>query len=222
MHDEQALREALAWVPLVEQSGAFHRVVKLEYLLDCLRKTRRLGLLGAIASLRVGGRFNPKGRFEVLYLACDWLTAELEAGATLRPSDARRVGRQGSPIVRGGVEGQVTRVLDLTNSEIQKALGTNETELTAPWQMLQALRREAPTQQLGRVAWQSRRIEGFLYFSGRNRPDGRCLAVFPDRLTPPSALVVSDDSGRLAPERLPRPPRLQPARTRRRRTGEPG
>jgi len=37
---------------LVEQSGAFDRVVKLEYLLDCLHKSRRLDLLGAIGSFR--------------------------------------------------------------------------------------------------------------------------------------------------------------------------
>ena len=215
MHDEQALRAALASVPLIEKSGAFHRVVKLEYLLDQLRKNRRLDILEAIGSLRIGGRFNPKGHYEVLYLACDWLTAELEAGAILHPSDASRAGRQGSPIVRGGIEGHVTRVLDLTSTEVQEALGTHEAELTAPWQMIQALGREAPTQRLGRVAWQSGRIEGLLYLSAKNRPDGQCLAVFPDRLIVPSALVVSDDSGRLAPERLPRPAKVRRSKSRR-------
>jgi RES domain-containing protein len=200
MHPEPALRTALATVVLMPLSGPFHRVTDLRYRLDALRAQGRLGALDAIGSRLLGGRFNGKGRFEVLYLGCDALTAQMEADAIL--------GRRGSPNVHVGVEGRLTSVLDLTNEEIKRALGTSVDELTAEWRLTQARGREAPTQVLGRLARASGRIEALYYVSAAHPPDGRCLAVFPDRVAAPSELTVADDHGLLAPERLPRAPGL--------------
>lgn len=88
-------------------------------------------------------------------------------------------------------------------------IGTTRSELAVPWRLEQAAGREPATQVLGRLAHASRRIEGLGYWSTKRVPEGRCLAVFPDRLRSPSELVVADDSGRLAPERLPGPGRAR-------------
>jgi RES domain-containing protein len=198
MYPEPALRAALATVAVIPFAGSFHRVTDLRYRLDSLRARGRLGALDAIGSRILGGRFNGKGRFEVLYLGCDALTAQMEAHAIL--------GRRGSPTLHVGVDGRLTRVLDLTSEEIQRALGTTSEELTAGWRLTQARGREAPTQLLGRLAWASGRIEALYCVSAAHRPDGRCLAVFPDRIAAPSELTVADDHGLLEPERLPRAP----------------
>lgn len=198
MHPEPALRAALATVAVIPLAGSFHRVTDLRYRFDALRTQGRLGALDAIGSRLLGGRFNGKGRFEVLCLGGDALTAQMEAHAIL--------GRRGSPTVHVGVDGRLTRVLDLTSVEIQRALGTTSEELTAEWRLTQARRGEAPTQVLGRLAWASRRIEALYYISAAHPADGRCLAVFPDRVAAPSELTLADDHGVLEPERLPRAP----------------
>ncbi|MBI2218473.1 MAG: hypothetical protein HYU51_14380 [Candidatus Rokubacteria bacterium] len=65
MRAELELRRALERAPLVERTGPLHRLARLGYLLDRLLRTRTLGALDAIGSLREGGRFNLKARFEV-------------------------------------------------------------------------------------------------------------------------------------------------------------
>jgi hypothetical protein len=52
-------------------------VCRLPYLLEPLRRQRILGALDAIGSTRTGGRFNGKGRFEVLYLTYGARTVEI-------------------------------------------------------------------------------------------------------------------------------------------------
>lgn len=203
MRPEPELRQALTVLPLVEVSGPFHRVAKLAYVLEPLRRRRTLGALDAMGSKLVGGRFNVKGRFEVLYLAGDAVTAQLEAEVVLFGTGLT-AGRQAAPTVHVGVDGKVVRALDLTNSEVLQALGTSVEEIRATWRVIQATGGEAPTQLLGRLARQSRRVEGMVYWSAKNVGGGRCLAVFPDRIAPPSELLVADDSGQLKPERLPR------------------
>ncbi len=201
---EDELRRALSRLPLVDIAGLFHRVIRLQYSCAHLKRTRTLGVLDAIGSRLSGGRFNLKGSFEVLYLACDALTAELEAGTILFGSGVPQRGRHAEPTVHVGVVGTIHGILDLTDEEIIKALGTSETELKAPWRMIQAQGAEAPTQFLGRLAWETRRIEALRYWSSPSTQNGQCVAIFPDRLAAPSEVTVIDDSGRLAPERLPK------------------
>jgi len=198
------LRRVLAEAPLVEVAGPFHRFVQLQYVLARLRAGGSPGLLDTIGSRLGGGRFNYRGGFDVLYLGVEPETALAEAESILLGSGVGRRSRLPSPYVHLGVEGQVGRVLDLTEDDVLESLGTTRAELAAPWRGTQARGREAPTQVLGRLARGARRIEGLRFWSTKNSPQGRCLAVFPDRLVPPSALVVVDDSGQLPPERLPR------------------
>jgi hypothetical protein len=100
------------------------------------------------------------------------------------------------------VRGRLQKVLDLTDAGVLATLKTTEEELTGPWIMGQVQGGEAPTQILGRVVHAVRRIEAILFPSSKDRPEGRCLAVLPDRLKRGSSLEIVDETG-LMKERLP-------------------
>ena len=100
------------------------------------------------------------------------------------------------------VEGILLRVLDLTSSDVQSALGTNGQELTGAWRHIQATGKEAPTQTLGRICHQSGRFEAVRFPSSKSTPNGVCVAVFTERLQSPSLIKVFDPNGRLA-QQLP-------------------
>ena len=100
------------------------------------------------------------------------------------------------------VEGILLRVLDVTVDRVQSTLGTNLQELTGAWRHIQAMGQEAPTQMLGRLCYRSGRFEAIRYPSSKNTAYGVCVAVFIDRLKPPSLIKVLDPQGRLA-QQLP-------------------
>jgi hypothetical protein len=81
-------------------------------------------------------------------------------------------------------------------------LKTTEEQMTGPWILGQVLGDEAPTQILGRVVHAVGRIEAILFPSSKDRPEGCCLAVLPDRLRRGSSLEIVDETG-LVKERLP-------------------
>jgi RES domain-containing protein len=195
MLDEAELRKVIPGIPNRAVTGPFHRIARLQYLLDSLKNNNQLNILNAIGSVIRGGRFNLKGQFEVLYVAGDGLTANREADAIF--------GRRGTPVVHVGVDVDLSNVLDLTDPAVQRALGTTTKELVAPWFMIQTRGGEAPTQALGRVA-RDAGLEGLYCPSAQQQPDGRCLAIFPDRLRDTSSVAVTDDSRTLIPERLPK------------------
>src|SRR3984893_9341980 len=80
--------------------------------------------------------------------------------------------------------------------------GCRPDEMTSPWIVGQVQGDKAPTQILGRVVHAVRRIEAILFPSSKDRPEGRCLAVLPDRLKRGSSLEIVDETG-LVKERLP-------------------
>lgn len=207
MLSEARLRRVLAELPLVEHRGHFHRFVQLQHVLDRLRTEAPLGALDAIGSRLGGGRFNRRGRFEVLYLAFEAETALMEAESVFLGSGAGTRGRLPSPYIHLGIDGRVRNVLDLTDDQTLERLGTTREELASPWRLIQARGGEAPTQVLGRLARQSGRIEALCFWSTKSAAGGRCLAVFSDRLARPSELIVADESGRLPRERVPMPSR---------------
>jgi hypothetical protein len=55
---------------------------------------------------------------------------------------------------------------------------------------------------LGRLCYQSGQFEAIRYPSSKNAAYGICVAVFTDRLKPPSVIKVLDPYGRLA-QQLP-------------------
>lgn len=106
------------------------------------------------------------------------------------------------PYVHFVVRGRLQKVLDLTDAGVLATLKTTEGEVTGPWIMGQVQGDEAPTQILGRVVHAIGRIEAILLPSSKDRPDGHCLAVLPDRLKKGSWLEIIDETG-LVKERLP-------------------
>lgn len=147
--------------------------------------------LSAVGSYRFGGRYNPAGSFEVLYLADSPVTALEEVEALLRSGEGLR-GVKGPPRILLSVECDLGKFVNL--SESLSALGLRLEALTSPWR--DSLRRgETPvTHRLGTLAYERGDVEALLFPSTKN-PATLNLAVLPDRLTEGSSLRVFDDSG---------------------------
>jgi RES domain-containing protein len=144
--------------------------------------------LSAIGSFICGGRYNLKEQFEALYLANNELTANLEVRALFQIS-SELIQLQGPPRIMLEIEYRLESVLDLTNSAIQQALGTNLQELTGLWRPMQAENQQAPTQLLGAAAYNIQTIEALKVPSAvaiEENPQAYNLVIFPDRLNPNS------------------------------------
>ena len=128
------------------------------------------------AALR-GARFTPKGGSPSLYLASDALTALIEVQAVLLIG-GRVVPLATQPWALLSVEGVLTEIIDLTEDDIQKALGA--------------------------AAVAAGNILGLHYPSAKNTGQGSNIAVFVDRLHAggPSFLQVVDPHKLLA-QRVP-------------------
>ena len=74
--------------------------------------------LSAVGSYRFGGRYNPAGAFEVLYLADNPVTASEEVEALLRTNDDLR-GVKGPPRIVLSVECALQRVVQLSESTLR-------------------------------------------------------------------------------------------------------
>jgi RES domain-containing protein len=167
-----ALAAALTKADLIVVHGPWWRVVALRHL----AKNRPEPLYSAGSKI-AGARFTPQGSFDSLYLTEDAVTGLAEvnslvilpAGPTAFPTE---------PFAVITLDGVLTRVLDLTDSAIQTALGTNEQELTGAWITIPT----PPTQVLAQAAYDSGLIAGIRYSSARY-PGKKNLVVFPDRLT---------------------------------------
>ena len=149
-----------------------------------------------------GARFTPLGGFKSIYLASDPVTALHEARAIFGKGTIRT-----PPWTVFAVEGAMHRVLDLTDADVQKRLGTNRQELTGRWRPMQGKHQIGegdlpPTQLLGKAAYEMGTIFGIRYCSAENDETGVNLVVFADRLTPggPNFLKVFDPSGLLRQE----------------------
>ena len=113
------------------------------------------------------------------------------------------------PLAIFAVEGVLDHVLDLTDAEVEAALGTSLAELTGDWWFSQERHLKAqgpmpPCQLLGKVAYLSGRFDAIQYRSAKNVGTGIGWAVFSDRLTRRSRsfLQVQDRYG-LIGQRLP-------------------
>jgi len=201
MLPEGALKAAIAGLPTRPQTGAHSRFVSYQFLVPV-----RAGVppatgpkpLWGIGSIRVGGRFTPKGSFETIYLAEDPITALAEVEVLLKGFGGVPKTAVMPPTVHVAVDVLVLSVLDLTEPAVQAATGTTRQELTGDWRPTQIAGAEAPTQLLGRVGYESGTIQAIRYYSAKNQPDGRCLAVFPERLNNAAFLEVFDPFGTLA------------------------
>jgi hypothetical protein len=140
---------------------------------------------------RPGGRSRylsaaPVGKPEALYAALEPDTAYREFNqdffqAPQTPAGARAVAAgvlRPEPGVMIGVRLDVSRLLDVRDPAVQKALNTNPAELAAPWKNV---RRSTATQQLGEAIFVGNWFEGILYESVQH-PGFACVLLFRQRL----------------------------------------
>jgi RES domain-containing protein len=151
---------------------------------------------GAVLS---GARFTPAGSFPTLYLASDFITAQIETGSIFTHPLLRSVTVATNPVVTFAVDGVLTDVVDLHDSNVQTNIGATTSELTGSWRLASP----APTQELGRAAYASGVITALKYPSSKH-DDGWAVAVFTERLTLNAAnfVEVIDTRNRIS-QRLP-------------------
>jgi len=190
------LRVALTRINPVTVRGPFFRTVAFKYLQAGGKGPSNI--LSGVPSRDRGGRYNPAGGFATTYLAESVETAVSEGARPFLGSGvASTLAR---PLVMLSIEGHLERVLDLLDPRVRARVGTDEAELVAPY-LLDALKGETATQRLGRIAYESARFEG-LRGPSVQRAGGHTIAVFPERVAPPSKLEVYDPDGLLR-DRLP-------------------
>jgi hypothetical protein len=190
------LHEILNVLPLISTEGPWSRVVDYAWM-----EQPPPGATGPPQPLWPGGaaqrgaRFNPPGGFGGIYFSEDPITAQVEAESIFASPGGSFFTIKRSPWVTLVIEGMLNRLLDLTDSSVQRRLGTTLAELTDDWRMSQDEYRKGkgplpPTQLLGTAAYATGRIVGMRYRSARKTRDGVNVVVFPDRLIPDSHLSV--------------------------------
>ena len=183
MADASELSDAISSLPTIPLKETLFRVIHAKYAATAL---------SAVGSYHYGGRYNPAGTFEVLYLAANPITALEEVEALLR-SGAALEGVKGPPRILLSVECALQHVLRFDEAVLQ-TLGLTAEVLTKPWRE-QLRRGEVPlTHKLGRICFDRGDVEALLVPSAKNS-EARNLTVFPDRLAEGSSLRVFDDSG---------------------------
>lgn len=144
-------------------------------------------LLSTEWSKKKGGRYNPE-RVPMLYLSCDPHTCLEEAIYVLE-----KLGVPVSkifPRVMYAIRVRVSKILDLTDSNVRKALDITESELKTDddWFSIQKSGGEAVTQTIGRLAYEAG-FEALRVPSARFA--GENLNLYsPDNLLPTSLLEV--------------------------------
>jgi len=189
---ESALRSALDKVTPIKLAGKFWRVVATSSLLGLVRgengqpEVTRIhpNLLYAGGPRRVGGRYTPMEGPDTLYLASSERAANAEWKAGLQ---ALFPGVELPPKTVFATEVNLTRVLDVSTDEIQRALRTNSAELAQPWKA----RNRTVTQRLGLACFESGRCSDVRYRITKAGPS-YCLAVFPNRMNPAEYVSVLD------------------------------
>lgn len=156
--------------------GTIYRFVTVPY-------SNRHDLLSGAGSRLHGGRWNPAGKFNVVYGSLTPATAIVESLGTysafgVPPEKAR-------PRVFAAVRLRLQSVLDLRDPQTLAELGLTTAAIAHDdWQALQDQGRESLTQAIGRIAWEAK-LEGILVPSAR-QPGGSNLAIFPSRRLPGS------------------------------------
>jgi RES domain-containing protein len=154
---------------------------------------------------RRGARFTPQDTFDSIYLASDPITALTEVVAVFQLTHGQPVTLKTQPWVVVTVDGLLHDLVDLTNPDVQRELGTTVQELTGDWSYAQSTIGVADTQRLGAAGYALQGILGFKYPSAKNLGNGYAIVVFASRLVAnrPSFLEIFDPHQNLS-QRLPR------------------
>jgi hypothetical protein len=206
MHTPARLKKALAALPRITIHGLWSRAIGF----DLLKGPPPGAPAGSPpqplwpgGSALHGARFTPKGGFNSLYLADDPVTALHEVVSVFSPPHGPPVTIKTSPWVVAAVDGVLSNIVDLTETAVQKKLGTTTAELTGEWAYTQEVSGIAPTQILGQAAFECGAL-GFRYVSAKNITGGKSVVVFTDHLStnPANFVEVVDVHGNLT-QKLP-------------------
>jgi RES domain-containing protein len=148
--------------------------------------------LSAVGSIRVGGRYNPKGVFEALYLAESPEIALGEVGFS-RSSGGKFETQPLAPYLILSVQVQLQQVIRL--EDWLADLEINLEDLLAPWRHLQNEGKLPLTQTIGTAALNVG-LEGLIVPS-RLLGEARNLVVFPSNLQAESSIEVFDLEGHI-------------------------
>ncbi len=146
--------------------------------------------LSAIGSIRVGGRYNPKGIFEALYLTESPEIALGEVGFS-SSSGGKFAAKPFAPHLLLSVQVNLRQVIRL--EDYLDAIGVNLEDLLASWRHLQNEGQLSMTQALGTAALQAG-LEGLIVPS-RISSEARNLVIFPSNLQDDSSIEVFDLEG---------------------------
>ena len=174
--------EGLAGLNTSAYQGTAFRAVNLRYLNTPL---------SAIGSVKTGGRYNPKGAFEVLYLA-ENATATLLEVEFAASSGGRFEVQPKEPYIVFSVQFELHQVVDLYKPENLVGLELTASDLQQPWRLKQARGESVLTHRIG-----TRLLElGHKGFKYPSATDGTVnLAV---NLKPESYLEISWEGRTLA------------------------
>ncbi len=153
------------------------------------RFATRHSILSTDGSLLAGGRYNFRGTYPVLYLACDIHTCVEETTKSFAQSGSAV--SQALPRTIVGVEVSLSDVLDLTDPAVRRRLDITRVSLThTDWVTSQDVYGlEALTQKVGRLA-RDAGFEAILAPSAALPRTGKNLAILPDQLLSSSRIQV--------------------------------
>jgi hypothetical protein len=197
MKTARELAEVLPALPSISVDRTYARRVALADLLGISGSVPASALTLTVRNpqflwtSKAAYRFNRDG-IEVLYVG----EGESAAGAEAKehPGLAGFDEEPTAPATLFCISVRASRLLDLTSSRIQAALGTREAELIAPWLLRSP---NSPTQILGQAIFDAAVFEGIRYRCSplaKIGEDGRCLALFKARKRPESVVRVFDPS----------------------------
>jgi RES domain-containing protein len=178
--DSHKLARGMAKCQPVAWVGTLYRTCSPRY-------ANKDDLLTGAGSKSAGGRWNPPNSFRTVYTSLDPHTAIDEALAHF--IYYRLPTAQAMPRILVSLKARVRRVLDLTDGVRRRLLGVSEKRLLRePWREEQEKGREALTQAIGRLAfdsdWEGLLVPSAVHTGGRN------LIVFPANLNAPKSWVA--------------------------------
>jgi RES domain-containing protein len=125
-----------------------------------------------------GGRYTPKGGAPAVYLANDPDVAAKEVNFVFEIPGGPRISIPKNPTTFIQVDVVLTRVLDLTDEDVRRALRTTESELTGNWRLSA---NEPPTHTLGAAAFAAGHFSALKAPSSK-AASGSILVIFSERL----------------------------------------
>lgn len=184
MHPRQQRFEAVLGALGHKDRGSFSRAVPLQFQNDPLNP------IGSVAN---GGRYNPKGTFEALYLGDNADTVARETRMIIKDAAGNTVYVAHSPKIIMTINYELQRVTTLDDATIRKKLGITRKVLLEEWRDIVDAGSVPITHVLGAAAI-TVGIEGLYVPSAPNRPQTN-LVIFPANLRIGSFVEIHHPNG---------------------------